>query len=286
MSDRLYDRRVVLVVGKVPGDDLTEKTAEALRIEGLRVQFKIRKSDKPEPNKAEVVIYNLKASSRSDLEADKGVRVILSAGYADSTSQIFSGDSRFVNNRREDVDWLTKIEAHDGGRAYRFARTSESFSAGATAADLVKKLVAQLVKDPGNALEKAGKLTRSFANGYTASGPTAELLTEHLAEEGYGWSIQDGRMEVLKLDETLADEVPLISPDTGLIGSPEMGAPEKKKGAARLKVKMLLRPIRPGQKFKLDAKGRKGEYRSHVVTHQGDTHSGDWYTEIEASPLS
>lgn len=286
MSTTLYDRRCVLVVGRVPGSDLTEKTSEALRIEGLRVQFKIEKTDKPEPNKAEIVVYNLKASSRSDLEADRGVRVILSAGYKDSTEQLFSGDSRFVNNKREGVDWITKIEAHDSGRAFKFARVSESFSAGATAKDLVKKLVGALVKDPGNALKKAEELTRTFANGHTLSGSAAQELTELLEPEGYTWSMQDGRMEILKEGETTDDEVLKVSPDTGLIGSPEMGAPEKKKGPAHLKCKLLLRSVKPGQRFQLESAGRNGVYRARVVRMTGDTHGGDWYTEVEATPVS
>lgn len=283
----LYDRRCIVVVCKVPGVDLTEKPAEATRIEGFRMQFKATKTDKPEPNKLELEITNLKSDTRAALEKDRGLRILLQAGYKDSTSQIFAGESRYVNNKRENVDWTTKIEALDGGRAYKYARAEESFGPGSKVGDVVKKMVGKLSKDPGNALQLASQLTREFNAGYTASGPAARVLSELLEQEGYSWSMQDGRVEILKKDQTLADEVPLVSPDTGLVGSPELGAPAKKGGAARLKCKMLMHgQIRPGQKFQLDATGRKGAYRAHVVVHSGDTHGGDWFTEIEASPVS
>lgn len=284
---QLYDRKCVVIVCKVPGDDLTEKPAEAKRIEGLRVQFKVQKSDKPEPNKAEILIYNLSEELRAELDQDKGVRVLLQAGYKDDLAQLFAGESRFVNHKVEGVDVVTKIEALDGGRAYRFARANESFGPGAKVGDVVKKLVGQLAKDPGNALQKAGEMAREFVDGYTVSGPAAAELSSLLEAEGYSWSIQDGRVELLKATETLADEVPLLSPDTGLIGSPELSAPEKKKGPAQLKCKALLMPqLRPGSKFRLESKGRKGDYKAKAVGHSGDTHGNDWYTEIAALPLT
>jgi hypothetical protein len=282
---QLFDRRCTLVVGKAPPDNFVQVVPDALKITGLRVQFKITKSDRREANNSSIVVYNLNEHSRSMLEG-KGVRCILSAGYEGTEAQIFSGDARLIDHRHENgVDWITKFHIGDGERALTFSNVNESFSPGAAAKDIVARLIKAIGLDSGNALQKAKELTGAYARGYVACGRASDELERVLEPEGYTYSIQDGRIEILGPGQTLEDVGPLISPETGLVGSPEWSTPDKKTGKRHLKVKSLLQPrIRPGQRFPVKSAKHNGFLKAHVVEFEGDTAEGPWYTNIEATP--
>jgi hypothetical protein len=280
----LFDRRCKLLVGQPPKADVyTLQTVNRLEISGLRIGFKIIKDSQPQPNNVEISIYNLSASSRAALE-EKGCRILLLAGYADQISQIASADVRIAQSQKLGVDWVTKIEAGDGERAIKFARVKESWAPGTPVSEIISKTVSALMLDPGNALAKAKQISAQYSSGYVQNAKASDELTTLLEPHGYEWSVQDGRIEVLKKNEALPETAPLLSPDTGLIGAPEMGTPAKAGEKPVLKVRSLLQPrIRPGQRFQLRSASRNGVFLAKKVTHAGDTFGNDWYTDIEAT---
>lgn len=280
----LYDRRCKVLVGQPPKADVyTLQTVNRLEISGLRIGFKVIKDSQPQPNNVEISIYNLSASSRAALE-EKGCRILLLAGYADQVSQIASADVRIAQSQKLGVDWVTKIEAGDGERAIKFARVKESWAPGTPVSEIISKTVGALMLDPGNALSKARQISAQYSSGYVQNAKASDELTTLLEPHGYEWSVQDGRIEVLKKDEALPETAPLLSPDTGLIGAPEMGTAAKAGEKPVLKVRSLLQPrIRPGQRFQLLSASRNGVFLAKKVTHAGDTFGNDWYTDIEAT---
>jgi hypothetical protein len=273
----LYDRRVDLAVGKAT-PKANEAFVEALRITGLRVTFKVEKDLKPEPNKSEITVYNLGPESRQALETN-GVPVLLLAGYADgdNVSQCFSGDARLITSEKAGVDWVTRIFCGDGERAYSTERFTESAKPGAKVGDFVLKLVKKLAKDPGNALSVVTNETRTFASGYATSGLASSELTRQLKSLGYEWSVQDGRMQILKDGESIQEMGPLFTPDTGLIGTPTAATPDAKGGPQQWKVKVLLEPrLRPGQRFEVERTvskdgrpAKREQFLAVKVTHVG-----------------
>ncbi len=281
----LFDRRCTVLIGPPPADNYVLQIPNVLKIEGLRITFKVERDDKPQPNNLELTITNLSESSRAKIE-QKGQRVVINAGYADHTAQLYSGDVHQFSSRKVGTDWITKILAGDGRRAFKHARVNNSFNAGAKVADVVKGTIAALGTDPGNALQKAQQLSGEFASGYVQASKASTELTTLLEPHGWTWSIQDGRIELLGPDEVLEGDGPLISPETGLVGSPELADPEKnakKKSQPTLKIRSLLQPLlRPGQRFELRSRSRSGQFKAIKVTHSGDTAGGDWYSDIEA----
>lgn len=289
----LYDRKVVLVVGKNQQDPKAP-FVEALRIEGLRVTFRIEKSDKPEPNKSEIVVYNLSAQSRAALEG-KGTPVVLLAGYASGVAQAFSGQARIVDSEKVGTDWATHIRCGDWERQYCTAQVSVSNKPGASVKETVLAIAKKVMTDRGNIVEKLAKAPEIFfKSGYAAHGLAHVEMTNLMGQLGLEWSIQDGRLQVLGPFEVASDEGPLFTPDTGLIGTPALGTPEQKGGPQTWRVRALLEPrLRPGQRFAVErtTRGEGGQpakreyFRAGRVFHQGDTHGGDWCTEVEATQL-
>lgn len=281
----LYDRRAVVLVGREqPSGVYVLEVPTALRIEGLRTTFKVTRDPKPEPNVLELSIFNLSPASRGEL-AGRGFRLILQAGYDGAVAQVFSGEVTRVTHERNGPDMVTKILAGDGARAYAHARVRESYRPGTPVSQVIARTVQAMQVDPGNALQAAGRIAGQFSAGYAQSAPAGAELTRLLSEHGLEWSIQDGRIEVLAAGESLPELAPLLSPETGLVGSPQLGNPSEKGKPATLKVRSLLQPaVRPGQRFELQSLEHRGTFRAQKVMHSGDTHGGDWYTEIEAVP--
>lgn len=276
-SDKvLFDRRVRLTVGNVV-------------IEKLHVSFSVRKSTAKEPNVAEIRVYNLAETTRGRLK-EKGLGLQLEAGYASELGVLFKGDVRTVDHTKEKADWVTLIRCGDGERAYRYAKSFESFRPGSNLKDVASRLADSMGTGRGNMLEKLSQALRGgiqqFANGFTANGSAQKALDSILTTAGYEWSIQDGAIQVRLPGASAGGTVPLLNSDTGLVGSPEHGSPDKAGKVSTVKARSLLRNVYIcGQAVQLDARNIKGPHLITALEHTGDTHGGEWYTNLELRPL-
>lgn len=267
-------------------------------IEDMHVQFKIKKTLKKEPNTAEIQIYNLNENHRSQLQQHK-IKVVVEAGYAGILGHLFAGDSRYVDQKRDRADWITKIQCGDGERNYQYRRVAASFSPG-TSVTTVAKTVANSMGFTINNVELLDKLPGQFLQGHSAYGKASTELDNLLSGRGIDWSIQDGQIQLLPTDSVASNEYIVLragDDNSGLVGSPEHGNPEKdvpltpdqyvvkgskKRGPPILKVKALLQPgLRPGKLVKIESRGINGFFRIQTVTHTGATAGGEWYSELE-----
>lgn len=288
-SVRLFRRSVTLDVGRDNSVDLTP----AFRVQsgeklGLTVAFKVEKSDKPEANDSTIQIYNLSDAHRAQLEVT-GIRCFLSAGYPGAESQIFGGNVRFALTEKQGVDWVTKMELGDGLSSLAGVRVTQSYRPGSLWTDVVAG-VGKVMKDldQGNLLDRIKQAGSDIVmrNGFTCDAPASAVLTELLAQQGLGWSVQDNRIEALGVADYLPGEGPLISPDTGLVGSPTIGAAQHKGGPQIIKVKCLLNPsLKPGSRFQLQSANLNCACRCHKVVQIGNSRAGDWYTESEVTQI-
>jgi hypothetical protein len=293
LGQELCDRRCRLTIAvpvKTPGD-FKNVTTEVIEIDGgvaqrrgaagMRVAFKITKSRKKEPNSSEIAVTNLAPNTRSSLQ-QKGVRVLLEAGYRDTgVSRIFTGDVRTVDHVSEGPDVTTKLALGDGHRSWKYARVAESFAPGTPKAEVLRSLGRATGLDLGNLEEQARGIRGTLDQGFAVCGPTSRALDLFLASIGKEWSVQDGALQILNPYEHVElPGIPDITEGSGLIGSPEMGSPPEKGKPALIKIKSLLIPVKPGGRIKLKSRRYDGYVTIHACTFTGDTHGGDWYTEI------
>lgn len=296
-GETLYGRRARLSVSiPVAGasdfhgttrDNLVIEGADAGDAPGLRIAFKVVKTTEKTPNTAEITITNLAAPTRAALQV-KGLKVRLEAGYqATGVSTLFLGDVRTVDHVRDGADWNTVIKAGDGERAFQYGRVSESWAAGTQALDVARTIAGRLGLPLGvlsSGAETA--LGKTLHAGWAAQGLAQRELSRLLGAFGLTWSAQDGQVQIMARGESLTVSIPEIAPDSGLIGSPEVGSPEKKGGPALVKFRSLLLPqARPGARVSLRSERYKGTMKVKKATHTGDTAGGDWFTEIEAVAL-
>jgi hypothetical protein len=291
----LFDRRVKLTIANPVNtpNDFTHVTTDVIEIDGgktddsdvpgMRISFKIDKTLEKEPNTSQIVVTNLSPDRRQSLQK-KGVKVKLEAGYKSTGIQvIFQGDVRTIDHVRNGPSWDTTMKLGDGLRAWKFARVQESFAPGVKAADVVKKLAQATGLSLGNINSQANKIDKVFDQGWSIGGSAVNGFDKIVKSLGKTWSIQDGELQILDPYEALSLPIPDITPDTGLVGSPEMGSPATKGKPALLKFKALLFVIRPGAKVKLKSERYNGYIRVHRLSYTGDTHGGEWYTDIDGT---
>lgn len=266
--------------------DYFEGLPNGIEIDKLRIQFQIEKTLDKEPNTCELVITNLAAGTRVDL-CKKPLIVRVDAGYEEDggARHLFAGDLRYGWSKQDGTEWLTTLQLADGSRAFQHARVSRSYKAGTSVLTAVRDAARTMgVLLPKN-IEISTELGRSFAAGVQLHGHTRDELTRLLAPFGYSWSIQSGRLVILKDNEVDTTRALVISKDTGMIGSPEFGAPEKDGKSPTLTIRTLLYPqVSPGVMLSVQSDSINGIFRAERVVHSGDSHGEDWYTEIEAKP--
>ena len=254
-----------------------------IEVTGLRMSFTVKRTLKPDANSASVEVFNLSATSRAGIKR-KGVRVILEAGYADvGLETVITGDCRLASHEQSGTEWVTRFELLDGGRVLRYGRASTSYAPGTPVSKAVGDLAGKLGLSGGQLAKQLPSLAAKTLNGIVTHGSVPETLDKLLKPQGYSWSVQDGKLQVLKGDSDHTELIPLISTDSGLIGSPKLLTPDKNEGRSLLSFTSLLNArIRPGCLVAVQSKQFSGQFRVETVTHKGDTHGTDWTSEVEA----
>ncbi len=273
-----------------------DQLPNAIEIENLRVQFEIEKSLDKEPNKCTVTVTNASPSTRVDLQA-KPLIVLVQAGYDGELRYLFKGDLRYGFSHQDGTEWLTEMQLADGDRAYRYAQISKSYRKGMTVVSALRDCAKSmgLAIDTNTAISP--ELQAEFASGRSLWGDTRDELTRLLAPYGYQWSIQNGRLTILKDGQTTPGQAIVVAEHTGMIGSPEFSVPEqaaasssgkpRKNNYPKLQIRMLLYPeLTPGMTINVQANAINGMFRVERVKHTGDTaDDGEWETAIEAKAV-
>lgn len=273
MSD-LYGRRVALVLGTTAG-------GEARRIEGLRVAFRVIMTASSLPFEATINVWN--PSERTISEArEPAAQVILEAGYR-QPGAVFRGEPirGGVRAAKQGPDRILTIEAADTWRARSAAWFDRSYAAQTRAVQVVTDAADALGVDVG-VISVPGDLR--WPRGVSFAGPASEALDEIAESVGARWYIDGGALYFGADDAALVAETgPLISPSTGLVGSPTLRADT---GGDVVEVRSLLLPrMRPGRPFRLRGERLRGDFVCREIQHVGDSGwDQPFYSEILGVP--
>lgn len=234
------------------------------------ITFDVKRVKGSKPNEAKITIANLSDYTIAFLEQpDQVVQLLAGEG---AVQQLFAGSiltSRGCTTTDETPERVTTILAKDGHRVWRDTTYSASYPPGTNVTLVVNDLVARSGlplghMDPIPALQ--------FPSGWAFLGKWRDALAEVLLPLGYYYTIQDQALYVLNGSTVAPGNVPLISPTTGLIGSPK----RTKKG---VDVTCVLNPaVRPAWGLQLKSRGFKGLYRTVNVRHVGDSGGIKWQT--------
>lgn len=262
-----------------------------------RIQFSVSKNSKPEPNKAKVSIYNLNPDHRQTMLSAPSASVQIDAGYPDEFSTIFVGDLRFAEHKKDGpVDVVTTFESAEKGAAIQQARVSITVPKGTPPGDVLRTIARALGVGAGrstawggSAIEEGNledaiaqlKANNVFASGTVLSGSAWREMTNVCRSLGLTWSVQGGKLQILKAGTPLAGRAIKLTPQTGLLGSPSIDAKGVLSGEC-----MMLGDMYPGRIIVLDSQFVHGQFVLDETTHTGDyspiSASGDWKIAFKA----
>lgn len=254
-----------------------------LSITELDIEFTITRSLKKEPNTADIRIRNLHPDNRRRIEQARSVRVVLEAGYAPplGTSMIFAGDLREIYTERDGADWVTHVATGDAEQTSKKARIHITFQPGTAVRKVIEETAKKLIGSYGNLKSIANievpNLGEKFNTGTVVSGNAAKELDRLLLSAGLEYSVQNGVLQVVKRGEGLDGTAILLTPATGLVGSPSVSSD----GTVRFRC-LMIPDLFPGRKVQLDAINAKGVFIVDACKYVGDTASNDWIVDCEA----
>ncbi len=292
-----YLRKCDLVVSTDSGNGLD--------VSGLTISFAIKKTDGQTPNTASIKIYNLAAETAKKIQKEF-TRVTLQAGYESNYGVIFDGNIKRVTIGRENVvDHYIDIQAADGDEAYNFAVVNATLAAGAKHRDQIEaaaKAMAQLGVSGG--YTDAATDSAPLPRGKVMYGMARDYYRQSAESSGCSWSIQNGKIQVVKLSGVLPSVAVQLNSASGLVNTPEQTSDG-------VKFRCLINPkLSIGgmvhineadiQKAKLDdapastdGQPKKepqdlssdGFYRLISATISGNTRGNDWYIDGICLPL-
>ncbi|MDO9417041.1 phage protein [Pararhizobium sp.] len=260
-----------------------------INLHDLRIEFSISKDSSSSANSAEIKIFNLNESHRNSIGKvfDK---LTLEAGYippgeSGNVGIIFKGAVRDVEHTRDQSNIITTISCGDGSKAMRKATISKSYPKGTP----VKTVVEDLHKE----MEKQGidrgewkfpdDMPEKFPRPYAVCGLCRDELDTIGRGKNFYWSSQNETLEIIPSDGYVGSVV-LITPDTGMIGTPAITD-------NGVRVKALLNPeIRPNRRVQiksqtLEMNAADGMYRVTSVTYSGDNGTGNFDVDIEGEAI-
>lgn len=288
MAALQYIRRCNLLVAGASG--------EGLDLSGLRIKFKVKKSDAQTPNTAEIRVYNLADSTAKQIRKEF-TTITLQAGYEANFGVIFSGNIKQVRFGRESgTDTYIDIAAGDGDDAYNYAVVSTTLAAGAKQSDQIQAAAGAMAQRGVSQGFIADTGAQALPRGKVMYGMAREYLRQSAEASETTWSVQDGKLQLVKLTEVLPNQAVLLNSKTGLVGTPEL----TNEG---VKARCLCNPLlKIGVRVKIDeadvaeaklpstgqnapanagaSVAQDGVYRLLVVEHSGDTFGNDWYSDL------
>lgn len=273
-------------VGEHP--DFFERLDNGFEINGLEIRAEITKTISKTPNRCDLTITNLSDQARGEL--DEGpTTILLEAGYDGVLKSLFLGHLKNSPlSERDGASRFTKLQLLDGGRAYAAARVNRSYKAGTPLRSVLQDAAKALGWTLPRSFEASPELDQKLAAGVALEGNAADELTRLLAPYGYGWSVQGGKLQILRDDQAREEQAWLVDTTRGLIGDPhwDNSRPGKKKKKSKLSFRNLLFPeLVPGGRVELDHRDAQGFFKILEAKHILDSAGDEWYTDVESHPL-
>ena len=278
---QLWNRKAVVTMGP--------KGGQGVKIEGLRVSFDIVKTLGKPSNNAKIKIYNLNDSNKSILATKENLLLKLEVGYGDNVDLLFIGDIVRSTAQRNGADFISTIEVSDGDESLRKATLDKSYVAGTNEKTIME--------DALNAMKETGQViigtiatigNNIAQNGFSATGLASDIVDGLAKKQNHDFSIQDNETQILKVDADTGEEAIVLTPSTGLIGSPGIGLiGEDSSKIDGIEFKALIQTTRfkPGRIAQIKSREVDGFFKILKSKFTGDTHAPAWFVSCEAKTI-
>jgi hypothetical protein len=307
-----YLRQIELIVsGPSLGNFVQTNPFNGFDLSNLRIKFNVKRSDTQTPNVADIRVYNVEPQTalaiykalspnvQGVIQSSQGY-VLLSAGYQSNFGTIFAGNiKQIILGRESATDTFIDIIAGDGHRAYNFGVVNKTIAGGSTQSDQVFASIQAMASVDGTTAGPMGNLSNNgtkLPRGKVMFGNAKNYLRNVAQNTQQSWSIQNGAVTFVPIQNYLPNQAVVLTSKTGLIGTPQQTN-------IGVNMKCLLNPLikistvvnidqASVDNYKIDlstpnspaniapALNLDGNYYVMVAEHSGDTRGVDWYTSL------
>lgn len=294
---------------------------EALNVSDLHCTFEVHKGMGRDGCYAVARIYNLTAQTENKLVME-GDRLIIEAGYqAKSRKQktdtdgnpvkdasgkveteevdlqygkIFDGQIIWPSRSREtNVDYVLTLVAIDGDNPLHKNFIAKTVNRGLNARDAINVVANDSeVKTPVNRVSD-GLSDQRYPRAKVFFGDPYKYVRDECRGNQASFHIEDGMLNIDRLQDVSSDEALVVTPANGLVGTPQQvqfGVTFKVllNPAIHLFTKIQIKGVQVNESSSAPTQNAKQVpldpdwiYQVMTLTHVGDTRGNDWYTEIE-----
>ncbi len=204
-----------------------------LDLSSFSVNFKISQQIIGKPSTAVVIVTNLSKSTAdkinveyNQVQSDKGLRLVIDAGYENNHAIVFDGDLWFkTTGRTSETDNYIKLIAARGDRAYQYAFCNRTLAKGAGQKQIFEAL-AEDMKRYGISEAEVPKylLEGNLPRGKVLYGQTHRRMDEFCRTNNLNWGFGDNAIVTMMYQPVkyTDQEVVILNVKTGLIGRPQL----------------------------------------------------------------
>lgn len=239
----------------------------------LTLIIDVRRNALASANQGHFMIYNLKEDTRKKIFHDQYDtltyrRITLRAGYESEPKLpvIFQGNVIWAYSYRQGSDWITEIEAYDGGYGIINSQISTSQPSGYTLQNLLKTVMSSMQAYNVQMGAIGNFDAERNSRGVTLMGNSWDTIQNLAGGLGQAF-IDNEKVNVLDKNDYIDPPggITKITSDTGLLETP-------RRSEAQLEVKMIFEPrLVIGQKVDLESLETvyNNEYAVIGIQHRG-----------------
>lgn len=260
-----------------------------LDVSALRCTFSIEKSVNETPNYAQIVLYNLAASSIAQIKA--GDKVILSAGYENGNfGMIFTGEIVQPYITREGgTDTLLHLICQDGDVFLNSAFTAKTLEKGST----IKDVVDTCATLPQRKISDKITSGDAYIRGKVLFGQSASYLKGVAQATDTQFFVSDEEISIVGAEDYEDGLAVDLNADTGLVGDPNqtddgvsakclINPSIKLNTLVHIDASAIVAKAVTNAESKVSSFSANGVYRVVKLTYEGDTDGDAWYCNFDA----
>lgn len=245
----------------------------------MKIVFSCDKSSTGGLNRLNAQVFGLSEKSRlaivKDAEERKRIPIVLRAGYEGNIETIFQGTIHRSSNDRQGSNFISSIEALDGGEDYLRGHVSK------TVANKEQAVSAVLESLPNT---ESGKLTelKEITRPKVMVGNPLKILPS-LLQPNETFYIDNEQLFIIKNNDVVQSYIPLVEAKTGLLKTPQ-------RESQKVTFETLMNPsLKLGGRCDLKSKVApylNGILKIESMTYSGDYEGEDWKQSVTGIPAS
>lgn len=262
---------------------------ELLVVEDLRIRFELNKTLLGYPARGKLEIYNLSESNIARI-SQRLTKVRVEAGYVDLFGEIFNSNIMNYYKSRFTTDSVFTMILAGEAAAWENSTFSRTYEAGVMPATILRDLAGSFEDIIVGSLLESAEWEAKLAS-VTHVGAVKSVLNKLAVDYNFDWSLHNGQLDIIPRGRVLEDKPTyIITPETGLIGSPtltELGAdfrillnPDIMLGRQCQMSTEYVELGQAGLEFRKVRNTADGFYKVMDLRYIGDSHGNEWYCDI------